>query len=101
MSVHSQMDGDSLNRQEVLPKNALKTQEDEAQHKQRSIIIPILKTFICMCSTPEFHWNLHKYNAIELLTRMREKDDERINEVAKEVCEKVIDHIDDSMLVAE
>ena len=33
--------------------------------------------------------------------RRREKDDEKINDVAKEVCEKVIDHIDDSLLVAD
>lgn len=29
---------------------------------------------------------------------MREKDDEKINEAAREVCEKVIDHIDDSLI---
>jgi hypothetical protein len=54
-----------------------------------------------MCSTPEFHWHLTKYNALDLLNRMREKDDEKINDVAREVCEKVIDHIDDSLLVAD
>lgn len=32
---------------------------------------------------------------------MREKDDEKINDVAREVCEKVIDHIDDSLLIAD
>lgn len=63
--------------------------------------MPILRTFIFLCSTPEFHWHLTKYNALDLLNRMREKDDEKINDVAREVCEKVIDHIDDSLLIAD
>jgi hypothetical protein len=29
------------------------------------------------------------------------KDDEKIGELAKEVCEKVIDHIDESILIAD
>ena len=60
--------------------------------------MPILKTFTYLCPTPEFHWHLTKYNALDLLNRMREKDDEKINEAARDVCEKVIDHIDDSLI---
>lgn len=29
---------------------------------------------------------------------MREKDDEKINEAARDVCNKVLDHIDDSLI---
>ena len=59
---------------------------------QRKLIIPILRIFISLCSTPQFHWHLSKYNALDLLNRIREKDDDCISDVAKEVCEKVIDH---------
>jgi hypothetical protein len=59
---------------------------------QRKLIIPILRIFISLCSTPQFHWHLSKYNALDLLNRIREKDDDYISDVAKEVCEKVIDH---------
>ena len=59
---------------------------------QRKLIIPILRIFISLCSTPQFHWHLSKYNALDLLIRIREKDDDYISDVAKEVCEKVIDH---------
>ena len=62
---------------------------------QRKIIIPILRIFISLCSTPTFHWHLSKYNALDLLNRIREKDDEFISDVAKDVCEKVIDHRDE------
>lgn len=64
---------------------------------QRKIIIPILKIFISLCSTPQFHWHLSKYNALDLLNRIREKDDDYISDVAKEVCEKVIDHSHDGI----
>jgi len=59
---------------------------------QRKLIIPILKIFISLCSTPQFHWHLSKYNALDLLNRIREQEDDYISDVAKEVCEKVIDH---------
>jgi hypothetical protein len=59
---------------------------------QRKIIIPILRIFISLCSTPQFHWHLSKYNALDLLNLIREKDDDLISDIAKEVCEKVIDH---------
>jgi len=59
---------------------------------QRKLIIPILRIFISLCSTPQFHWHLSKYNALDLLNRIREKEDDYISDVAKEVCEKVIDH---------
>jgi hypothetical protein len=67
----------------------------QKNESQRKIIIPILKIFISLCSTPQFHWHLSKYNAIDLLNRIRDnrdKDDDYIADVAKEVCEKVIDH---------
>jgi hypothetical protein len=61
---------------------------------QRKLIIPILRIFISLCSTPQFHWHLSKYNALDLLNRIRENknNDDYISDVAKEVCEKVIDH---------
>lgn len=54
-----------------------------------------------MCQTTEFHWHLTKNNALDLINRLREKDDEKINDVAREVCEIVIDNIDDSFLIVE
>jgi hypothetical protein len=57
-----------------------------------------LRTFINLCVTNEFNWHLTKNNALELLNSMRERDDEKIREIAREVCEKVVDHIDDSLL---
>ena len=65
---------------------------------RRDLVIPILKTFIFLCVTPEFSWHLTKYNALDLLNSLRERDDEKIREIAREVCEKVVYHIDDSLL---
>lgn len=65
---------------------------------RRDLVLPILKTFTFLCVTPEFNWHLTKYNALDLLNSLRERDDEKIREVAREVCEKLVDHIDDSLL---
>jgi len=65
---------------------------------QRKLIIPILRIFISLCSTPQFHWHLSKYNALDLLNLIREKDDDQIADAAKEVCEKVIDHSQEGSL---
>jgi hypothetical protein len=70
----------------------------QGNETQRKIIIPILRIFISLCSTPTFHWHLSKYNALDLLNRIREKDDEFISDVAKDVCEKVIDHRDEGQI---
>jgi hypothetical protein len=51
-----------------------------------------LRIFISLCSTPQFLWHLSKYNALDLLNLIREKDDDLISDVAKEVGEKMIDH---------
>jgi len=64
---------------------------------QRKLIIPILRIFISLCSTPQFHWHLSKYNALDLLNLIREKEDDLISDTAKEVCEKVIDHSQEGM----
>lgn len=52
-----------------------------------------------LCGTQEFHWHLTKYNALDLLKRMQDKNDEKISEMSREVCEKVIDHIDENLLI--
>ena len=62
-------------------------------------MLPILKSFISLCSTPHFHQHLTKYNALDLLNSSRDqKFDYKIAEVAKDVGDKIIDHIDDSYL---
>ena len=65
---------------------------------QRKIIIPILRIFISLCSTPQFHWHLSKHNALDLLNNIREKDDDMISDMAKEVCEKIIDNSQEGSL---
>ena len=63
--------------------------------RRRSLLIPILKTFIFLCSSTEFHWYLTKNNVIEILNKIKEKEDIKLNEVAKEFFEKVVDHCSD------
>jgi hypothetical protein len=70
----------------------VKKEENQLNTTSRKLIIPILRIFISLCSTPQFHWHLSKYNALDLLNLIREKDDDLISDIAKEVCEKVIDH---------
>jgi len=41
---------------------------------------------------------LTNHNALELINSLRERDDEKIREVAREVCEKVVYQIDDNLL---
>jgi len=57
--------------------------EKDAQEKKRSLILPILRTFICLSETPEFHWHLTKHNTLDLLNNVQLKDDEKIGELAK------------------
>ena len=67
------------------------------QETKQKIVIPILKTVLSLCVTTEFNWHLTKQNALDLLNNMRETEDEKIREIAREVCEKVVEHIDDSL----
>ena len=53
--------------------------------------MPILKTFNSLCSTKEFHWHLTKYEARDLLLEMKENKDEKIVELASEVCDNFYD----------
>lgn len=70
-----------------------------ALQRRRVLLIPILKTFIFLCSTLDFHWYLTKHNVIEILNQIKEKEDPKINEVAKEFFEKVVDHCSDTALL--
>lgn len=55
-----------------------------------------------LCTTSEFHWHLTKYNIMELLSKIKEKEDTKINEMVKEFWEKVVYHSNESTyLMAE
>lgn len=49
-----------------------------------------MRIFIALFDTPQFQWHFSKYNALDLCNKIREREDEAISDVAKEVCENVI-----------
>jgi predicted secreted protein len=58
----------------------LKEKYDESDFKLRDkVVVPVLKAFISLCPTTEFHWHLTKHNALDLLKDMRVHTDSEIN----------------------
>jgi len=71
------------------------------QKNRQDLILPILKTFLYLCMTAEFNWHLTKYNALELLNRLRQNEDDKIPELASQVCEKVVQQLDHNFQIDE
>eukprot|EP00347_Sterkiella_histriomuscorum_P023636 403333912 len=75
---------------------------DSYDLRKLQILTSILRTLMSLCTTSEFHWHLTKYNIMDLLSKIKEKEDTKINELVKEFWEKVIYHSNESTyLMAE
>jgi hypothetical protein len=70
---------------------------DQKNETQRKLLIPILRIFISLSQTDQFHWHLGNH-AQDLLNRIRDRDDEIISEYAQDFSKNFLDHSNEGTL---